>query len=197
MLAETFLGTLWGPNTTSLCSRCAPWVCNFCRNILSGVTQCTWLGFIDLIYGPVTSKSVFPAVFFKTSLAIGHSYRAFHSCLLPTCLRFKFPTSLPLSCLLRIMVDRLLWGWGVRLKYGFILGDCLVYKLNSQRSISVSCDFLNSFQCTFFFSFLLQSSLGHSAGFGSSIAKSPLLYLFLQMMKLRLGANLQFVQITQ
>lgn len=40
-----------GPNKTSLCSRCGPWVCNFCRNILSGVTQCTWLDFIDLIYG--------------------------------------------------------------------------------------------------------------------------------------------------
>lgn len=196
MLAETFLGTLWGPNTTSLCSRCAPWVCNFCRNILSGVTQCTWLGCIDLIYGPVTSKSVFPAVFFNTSLAIGHSYRASHRCRLPACLRFKFPTHLPLSCL-QISDGQSALEGRVRLKYSFILGDCLVYKLNIQKSISASCDFLNSFQCTSFFSFLLQSSLGHSAGCGSSRAKSPLLYLFLQVMKLRLGGNLQLVQITQ
>lgn len=158
MLAETFLGTLWGPNTTSLCSRCAPWVCNFCQNVLSGVTQCTWLGFIDLIYGPVTSKSVFPAVFFKTSLAIGHSYRAFHSCLLPACPRFKFPTNLPLFCLLWISDgDHLLSGGAVWLKYGFILGDYLVYKLNIQKSISVPGDFLNSFQCTSFFSYNLHS----------------------------------------
>lgn len=58
--SELWLG--WGRQTKQVCVPdvvLGALVCNFCWNILSGITWCTWRGFMDLIYGPVTPNLYF------------------------------------------------------------------------------------------------------------------------------------------
>lgn len=142
---------LWvvvGANKTSLCPRCGPWATDlqlllkysFWNNSVFVV----W--FISFIYGPVTSEPVFPTLFLEMSLATSPSSRALHGCVPPACSRFRFPTPLPLSCLLRLSDGpSLLRGAGWHLASFLLpalLTNCILTKPSPCLIVSLSKYFL-------------------------------------------------------